>query len=135
MNKIYRNRKGQYITRETHERTVLRRAYVFLGAILFATAFGVVSTYMRGEKTEASNMMTDEQLCSLHAIECDPEWAPLEVYEITDVPPEITASEVALWYLDSINNLLRAKGEEEYLPILEEQQIYARSVILIEHNK
>ena len=124
--KQIRNKKGQYAKRPRSLKPLL-----FIPAVAVALTFG----FFTADPTTASNMMSDEELCSLNSIECDPEWAPLEVYEVVEVPREVTAGEVALWYLDSINDLLRAKGEEEYLPILEEQQIYARSVIINEHSK
>lgn len=125
MKKIIRNKKGQYAKRPRSLRPLL-----FIPAVAIALAVG----FFIADPTTASNTMSDEQLCSLQPVECDPEWAPVEVYEVMDAH-EVTASEVALWYLDSINDLLRAKGEEEYVPILEEQQIYARSVIINEHNQ
>lgn len=138
MKHIYRNRKGRYVTQKTHERTVLRRAGIFAGCLLLATVFGIASHMT--QRVDASNTMSDEQLCSLHAIVCEGEaTTTIQVYEVGDVPEHVTAGEVALWYIESITELLDAginQGDVDVLEdILEEQQMYARAVMINEATK
>lgn len=131
--KSYRTTDGRFISKKQHDNNAKQFAKSFVLMIALAGVLGVVSTYMRGGETEASNMMTDEQLCSLHAVECEGE--EVEYFEVGDALPTVTPAEVALWYMESNTKLLDIvinSGDIDALEtILEEQHAYARAVMIV----
>lgn len=132
--KSYRTTDGRFMSRKQHDRNQLRSFRNFILMLVLATALGVITHFVRSEETQASNMMTDEELCSLHVVECD-DWAPLEIYEIGHASPNVTPGEVALWYIESNNVLLDIvinSGDIDALDaLLKEQHAYARAVMIV----
>lgn len=137
-----KNSKGKFITRKQHERTILRRAGIFAGSILLATVFGIASHMT--QQVDASNTMTDDQLCSLHAVVCDGEaTTTLEVYEVVDVP-SMSPFEVAMHFIDQDTEfmeifspaigVLEDEDYEKLQEFLKERQAYARAVGIKEYH-
>jgi hypothetical protein len=109
--------------------------YIFIGMILLATVIGVASSY--AQSTRAQHTMSDEELCSLIAVECEgekPVEVEIEVYEVAEVAPVVTASDVAMWYTESDIELLDTvmnSGDIDALEdLLEERHAYARAVMI-----
>jgi hypothetical protein len=129
----YRNSNGKFITKSKYESQLMRPMYTFIGMLVLATVIGIASSY--AQSTRAQHTMSDEELCSLIAVECEGEKpVAVEVYEVAEVAPVITASDVAMWYTENDVELLDTvmnSGDIDALEdLLEERHAYARAVMI-----
>lgn len=110
-----RNRKGQFTSKSLLPQAIV--ASILLGWCVISLGAVVLQQQVDAYVEESIEVQDTERI---------------HVVEVVSTEGR-TSTEVALWYMEKVDELLHAEGVENYTEILDEMNQYARDTMYIEH--